>query len=127
MSLDNGIILKAKEELKVPFYVNIHKYPMSVRTYEICYWRKCWELRRRILNILGEKDNQNSYTLTPVQVKRIRRVLKQYLNSPTLWEENFWMWKEIKPTIRRGVRNLYWLELYMKKHKEAEVFFYDSF
>ena len=101
MGLDNYLSLITKEELdldKIPKYVKITKDDWSTKQnndgfyYDICYWRKCWNIRHIMLNILGVDINSWSNTYEFDKVERIielRDKLLVYICDPEIWEQDF--------------------------------------
>ena len=133
MGLDNGIDIvrnsysnkiKALKRFTISYDRN-KKYP-----FEICYWRKCWNVRRDILNIVDQSDTeQYRFDLDTSAIKEILKVLKSY--NEKNWEYggygSIWEWSEHKKFNRRHIRNLKKLVRIMKKYPDLEVYFYDSY
>lgn len=124
MGLDNGIRLGKGRPDYYPCYVKLDDRHKNCD--DLCYWRKCWNIREDILDIVGEEDEQYEYILTREDVHAIRRALQVYFKYPHWWSRSIWTWKEIRRHLFYDVVNLWWLERYMKKH-EVEVYFYDSY
>jgi hypothetical protein len=137
MGLDNGIILKLKEN-KVP-----EDFPSreSLNSFdleevekrgelEIAYWRKCWGIRAAIIDVLHMKDSEEWEH--PVEVDdcpALRRALMKFLR-PDYWEENadsIWEYDEYFEHMLDVIFNLKWLEKRLKDHPEETAFFYDSY
>ena len=135
MGLDNGISvarndcsnkIKALKKFEESWDKE-YKYP-----FEICYWRKCWNVRKDILNILnscGEEDEYH-YTLSIEHIEEIIKLLKSY-NLKTWeyggWAGSIWTWFEHKKINRKHIKNLKKLIKLMKKYPHLEVYFYDSY
>lgn len=134
MGLDNGIIIirnnysnkiKALKRFTVS-YDKDETYP-----FEVCYWRKCWNVRDNILDIVGiENECQGRFYLDVPMIEEIILVLKSY-NKKTWeyggWSGSIWEWSEYKKANRRHIRNLKRLIKTMGKYPELEVYFYDSY
>ena len=134
MGLDNGINIvrndysnkiKALERFTVSY--DRHKeYP-----FEVCYWRKCWNVRADILNIVDQGDaEQYRFYLDISAIKDIIKVFKSYNRKN--WQfggfrGSIWEWFEYKKLNRRHIRNLKRLARIMKKYPDLEVYFYDSY
>ena len=96
---------------------------------EVAYWRKCWNVRSIIMDILKVEDNNDSYTtMTIDDVDAVITALckinkKNWLDcGSTIWE-----WEDFKNIQRRNIRNLRRLRYMMKKKPDVfEVYFYDS-
>ena len=75
MGLDNGIYIKKKgEEEKIKF---------SGKSFfwgdEVAYWRKCYGIRRIILNTLGgEINGEYKYPINRTQLKELIKELKKF-------------------------------------------------
>lgn len=96
---------------------------------EVAYWRKCWNVRRIIIDILDVREDNDSETLMTLDdVDAVITALckinkKNWLDcGGTIWD-----WKEFKGIQRRNIRNLRRLRRMMRKQpKVFEVYFYDS-
>ncbi len=99
------------------------------RDLEVAYWRKCWNVRRIIIDVLDVREDNDSYTtMTIDDVDAVITALckinkKNWLDhGSTIWD-----WKEFKGIQRRNIRNLRRLRYMMRKKPEVfEVYFYDS-
>ena len=134
MGLDNGICVKRTtysdfiKKMKRFEDKTCKKYQLD---YDICYWRKCWNVRNDILDIIQTGENEEyHYELTVRDIEIIITILKSY-NSKNWdygsWSDSIWTWKEHKKINRRHIRNLKTLVKLMKKHPYLEVYFYDSY
>ena len=129
MGLDNGIRIANKKRNDLRFWP--FKYPFD-KDYdgevEVCYWRKCWGLRRDILSIVGGiQEHAYEYKLTIDDVKSIRKLIRRILRNANLWNDSIWEFEESERGLRDDAWNLWWLKLYMKLHPDEKVFFYDSY
>ena len=128
MGLDNYITIKNKKRSELP---KLFHYPLDedYNGVDICYWRKCWGLRRDILTGIGQPTGGNDYEirLSRADVLYIWRLLIDYLRNPRHWQDSIWDFSEIKKNLRRQKWNLCLLYYWMKRHPEAEVYFYDSY
>lgn len=104
MGLDNGIILKTA--VSVPEQLD---FPEEV---EICYWRKDWELRNRIMDRCGfDEDGGGEYTLTIENINTIISILQEMSALE----------------FSKEIESLKWVVKYITNNPDAEVFFYDSY
>lgn len=127
MGLDNGIILKCSDEVfkKIPYYDTDE---IGHEDKHLAYWRKCYGIRKAILNKLHGKDDGD----TPIEaedIPAIIRVLKPFL-SKDYWEENadsIWEYEEYFDNLYKILIRLEWLKEYLKNNPNVECYFYDSY
>jgi hypothetical protein len=136
MGLDNGINVKRTpetnkiEELKV----FSQDWDKDLRyNFEVCYWRKCWNIRNDIFCLGIGNDESYSNNLTKENIEQIIELLQSY-NSDNwtdggscIWEweddEDGWSYSE---HIKHDIESLKLLRDLMDKY-ELEVYFYDSY
>jgi hypothetical protein len=125
MGLDNGIYIKEKE--------NEERKKLQKKQFfwgdEVAYWRKCWGIRRVILDILNTKEGDYGYAISRDKLKEIIIALKKF-NKKEYWDayaDSIWTFEEFADSRKRILRNLRWLHRYMYFHPETEVYFYDSY
>ena len=96
MGLDNGIIArKANNENINTKFLALNTYTYSDGSHEIAYWRKCWNVRQLIFNVLGTGyEDEYQILLNREDILEIVRHLKK-LNKKT-WDEgeSIWTWQE---------------------------------
>ena len=139
MGLDNGINIKCKSQEEAQLIINeAATYLNTLRLFygnkehvEVCYWRKCWNIRREILSVLRPKDkDQKKYLIELDDIKSIIFKLYKFLDSST-WENDddgsIWVFDEYKSVIMWNILNLSWLFHYKVKNPEIEIYFYDSY
>ena len=131
MGLDNSIEIK-----RTPYtdsiselrqfnldWDNKHEYDFSV-----CYWRKCWNIRNGILDILGDRfSDQWRFHLNTENIDKIIAFLKS-LNKHH-WNDDggsIWTWEEYKNHIKDDIKKLKMLRKLMKKY-DLKVVFIDSY
>ena len=131
MGLDNSIEIK-----RTPYtdsiselrqfnldWDNKHEYDFSV-----CYWRKCWNIRNGILDILGGRfSDQWRFHLNTENIDKIIAFLKS-LNKHN-WNDDgrsIWTWEEYKNHIKDDIKKLKMLRKLMKKY-DLKVVFIDSY
>lgn len=133
MGLDNGILVTKDSVTNKIAQKLLSRYidEYSPNCYEITYWRKCWNIRRELINILnfdGSTPNDCDYPITSIdQVNQIIDYLKS-LNEKT-WndDDSIWSWEEIEYSIKKQIRALKTLKLAMLFDKNIEAYFYDSY
>lgn len=130
MGLDNGVIIKGVTRNDLPRFM---RYP-DKKDYvkgevEICYWRKCWGLRNTFIHskFLTEDPNKCEYKLSIKEVDYLRALIVSYLKHPEDWDNSIWSFNEIKKSLYDQRWNLILLHFWMKRHPNAEVYFYDSY
>lgn len=136
MGLDNGIVLKTKNSIiEKPDWVKFDGSPAEhddgFLEYDICYWRKCWNIRGAIFDIFEKVDKREwEFELSINQVVAIRDRIYRFLTEGEDWDESgesIWLFEEIIPVLTQDILNLSWLIEYMKKDVHAIVYFYDSY
>ena len=100
--------------------------------FEICYWRKCWNIRNDILWIIGERlSDKYEYTLDKEDIDQIIKLLESY-NADNFedsggciwdWDDKEYLYSE---KIQQDIASLKVLRQLMDKY-ELEVYFYDSY
>jgi hypothetical protein len=130
MGLDNGIEIRRRDDL--PLCTSIFDEEWRKRNsynLEVAYWRKCWNVRSIIFNILQRgDDNDSDIEITREEVLEIIKQLKR-INRRNFYDMGscFWEWDEFKIFNRRNICNLTKLARMMKKHPEIVPYFYDSY
>ena len=129
MGLDNGIQIRRKtatKEALVAFDDEMclkYNYDPSV-----AYWRKCWNVRNIVFELLEIEDfNDSQTTMTADDVERVVAELRK-LNSANFCDRGdcIWYWDDFKRFNRRNIKNLKRLARLMRKEPTMEVYFYDS-
>ena len=63
MGLDNGLVIRKRDQ-------KVSK--------EIAYWRKCWNVRGDILDIIDSTEEKYCYEISPNQLLQIVKILSKY-------------------------------------------------
>lgn len=129
MGLDNGITLRTRKTLDPPSWVHIDEITVleQVRTYEICYWRKCHNIRAEIIDVIGESVDV-TYELSIPELKDIqRKLIKLIKDGGDAWSDCRWSYDEMLPSLAQDIANITWLIEYLKSDRTAYVYFYDSY
>ena len=129
MGLDNSIEVKRNEYTDT--LPELQRFNVEWDTkyeFEICYWRKCWNIRNDIISILGNRWNDNFETpLTSEDIDKIIVALKS-LNAKNWYNHgsSIWEWDEYDDHIKCDIKKLKQLRKLMKKY-DLEVVFIDSY
>lgn len=130
MGLDNGIVIKKSSiSFKMVSSSLIRWLERNGKDfdeeYQVCYWRKCWGFRNKVLPIIdGGDDGETSLTVD--NLIQIRQILKSYTKEN--WDDdNYWDWVLIRGNIKRQIKILSKLIRLKKKYEELEIVFYDSY
>ena len=101
-------------------------YPEGV---EVCYWRKCWGLRNWFLRTAypNYDDEQCYFKMTEKEIIILWRIVIHYLRNPDDWNDSIWTYDEIRKTLYDQRWNLTLLRVWITRHPDAEVYFYDSY
>ena len=137
MGLDNGLILHTREPIEIPeelhFNLSMEDEPLKY-SYELLYFRKCWNIRREIVHALNAGyEYCGKAWLTIDEVKQIWWAIHE-LNHKSAWDDtdSIWTWDEIKDRLDRSLLALEWFVNFMREHVgDKEPFymvgFYDSY
>lgn len=139
MGLDNGLILVTTNKIqmdKLPEYIAIEdnnwrneneKYNEGYY-YDICYWRKWWNLRHFILSLdnieKGKVDGE--YILDLNHITQIQKKEIEYLCHLDEWDD-YWFPEDVICQLAQDIANLSWLKDYIMSHKFTKIIFYDSY
>ena len=100
--------------------------------FEVCAWRKCWNIRNDILWIIGERfGDQYEYVLPKEDIDQIIKLLESY-NADNFEDSGgyIWDWDDeeypYSEKIQQDIASLKVLRQLMDKY-ELEVYFYDSY
>ena len=141
MGLDNAIMAKGRTKAGSDYLEMIkNKFNLEVYDgeYEIAYWRKCWNVRSRILDIVKlecDKERSNEYEFFfGIEVfEKIADDLKYFLNEDN-WENDgnsIWTWVEMLPCIADQIRVmrviLEDIECGVINAEDLDFRFYDSY
>lgn len=133
MGLDNGIIARKSnnEEINAKLFT-LNTYTYWDGSHEIAYWRKCWNVRDAIADVIGGIYDNGSTSLTYEDVIAVIERLEQFNEenwSGDDWDEgSIWEWDEIKESHRGCIERLQHLASLMEKYPdEIDVYFYDSY
>ena len=133
MGLDNGIEVRRKD--KLPNCVLCFDDDWcKQRGYdlEVAYWRKCWNVRDVIFDVLRRGDENDSVIdITREELVEIIDRLESDINYFDFLEGGsyscIWDWNTLRRIQKRNIKNLKKLAKMMKRHPEIEVIFYDSY
>lgn len=134
MGLDNGIEVRRKDNLPncVLCFDNDEWRRQHDYDLEVAYWRKCWNVRHIILDVLSEgSDDGYEFEITREELVEIIRRLEDDLHYFDFlegeWGSCIWTWNEFRRIQKWNLKNLKKLARMMKRHPEIEVIFYDSY
>lgn len=137
MGLDNGILIKRDaftEKLRFCKKLEDEYSKMHKQDFEVCYWRKCWNIRGLIFNILIKErgplpTNDAVVLLNANNIAEIIEALKS-LNAEN-WDEmggSIWEFDEMKKKIKYQIKLLKKVKRAMKKYGDnLKIYFYDSY
>jgi hypothetical protein len=138
MGLDNAIMLKVNilnKDIKVPKCFN-HEEWYEPGKYKVCYWRKCWGVRDKIITEVFKRkrfSDEYVFEIVPDDVIKIIKILKYYDNKKNWDRDNstIWWYKEdkIHKQIRKQIKCLKKLYSFLRKHQKKDIvcYFYDSY
>ena len=131
------MILHTREPIKIPKEFNFDSSTedeVLKYSYEIFYFRKCWNIRHGIISALNaDYEYCGKVWLTIEEVKNIWWAISE-VNHESAWNnsESIWTWSEIKDKLDRTLLALEWLIGFMREHVGDRtpfymVEFYDSY
>lgn len=149
MGLDNGIVVKTKEQSQVFDWVQKTVFKASDEPtlvydegeykyeYDITYWRKCYGIRSFILSVYRRNhpddkiDDRYSYNLTTDDIKDIQWFLHHCIISEQYYNDqanSIWEYEDLRPILEQQVRSLeILLQEIAKQGNNIKVIFYDSY
>lgn len=129
MGLDNGINIRRNTAPECASKIfHEEEWEKKYNHIDVAYWRKCWNVRGIIFELLEIYDFNDSQTpMTADDVKRVVAELKK-LNSVNYRDDGncIWDWDDFKRINCRNIKALKQLVKLMKKYPTMEVYFYDS-
>lgn len=96
---------------------------------ELCYWRKCWNIRSCFINNIKENLDDYYYLITIDNLPNIIKDLECLLNENE-WLKNgasIWSYKEYANILFIDILNLKILYKYMSENPDVYAYFYDSY
>lgn len=134
MGLDNGVSIKRDEAFERHYdYFKRYDSDWCMEEHydiDICYWRKCYNVRAAIFDRLDKVyDNDYSELLDVNDIGAIIEVLASFNNEED-WEDSpgsIWTWDEIRPRLVEQCAALSELMDLMRDDPEIKVYFYDSY
>lgn len=132
MGLDNGIEIKRKDNLpNCVLYFDEEWRKSHGYDLQVAYWRKCWNVRRIIFNVLHRGDDNDSIIdITREELVEIIHHLEDDLHYFNFLEDEdgcIWGWNTFRRIQKRNLKRLKKLAHMMKRHPEIKVIFYDSY
>ncbi len=147
MGLDNGIVLKAKEDIRVPNELILTKYdirgsfnsddidePLDIilkdEQVEICYWRKCWGMRNEMIHCLEKcnLDTEYTYKIPLDELDEVCDIINKFTKEKyyNMYARSIWDWDEMVDRLKLQVARLEWCKELLREDK-IELEFYDSY
>lgn len=133
MGLDNGVMLKVKNEkdYKKAHCLFNHESWHEPCECEVAYWRKCYGIRNAILRVVDPSvTNEYRFPVTLDNIDDIIKTFKYFLHKKE-WEEEadtIWEWDEnTRRNQARNLRGLRCLRRWLRRHPDDTAYFYDSY
>lgn len=141
MGLENGIVLQVRGKidpdaaiLKVPGIEKVDWYDNpepGFTYYDICYWRKYWNIREILFDNCHDKESNGKYPLTIKQLESIRDDIYYLIcDGEDRWDDSRTAWSFEDSVGRLGwdIVRISELIRYLKADVGyCEAFFYDSY
>ena len=96
---------------------------------ELCYWRKCWNIRYCFISNIQENVDDYYYLITIDNLPNIIKDLECLLNK-NKWQKNggsIWLYEEYADALFFDILNLKKLYKYMSENPDVYAYFYDSY
>lgn len=139
MGLDNGLMLKIKDKEKfgeIPSWIRREDWEDKYGyDYEINYWRKCWNVKDLIFDVLVEQgvpchEDGSSFVMPLKVLDEINKELKK-LYTEKIWDKggSIWEWEDIRETYKNNLKYAKKVAKWLKRKPadSFEVYFYDSY
>lgn len=145
MGLDNGLYLRVNEDKHIDFpeevvtrgkwnevwdYNENGEVCVKGKEIDMCYWRKCWNIRQAIMNVIDE-DYDGDGGMIELSIGSLKKIWHEIfrLTHKKEWEdgESIWTWKEMRWVLDQDLINIEWLIENMQRDPELEVYFLDSY
>lgn len=97
MGLDNGIVVKAKtlrgSRFLEKYFSYLDKFDGG---YELAYWRKCYNVRGKILECVKNAYDAGDFELDTTDLVQVLEVMKYFLDKEHWYEDggSIWTWEE---------------------------------
>ena len=134
MGLDNGIIIKKSSASTGVKWIFEHLLKLDIthyddeEYYDICYWRKCSNIRNKIINNIGSPMSEG--TSPPLHKRNLCLIIKMLFkfNKHNWYEDggSIWSFREFRHHLVTDIVKLTVTVLLMFVC-EFDVFFYDSY
>ena len=132
MGLDNGICIERNDFTDSLFELEKFKSEYPRDYCEVCYWRKCWNVRNAIGRKIWYEDNGYSNGLTEADLYNIIEALESF--NEEKWNEDFedgetiWGWEVMEQRLAQQIQDLKLLiDLKKKYENNIYIYFYDSY
>lgn len=141
MGLDNGIIVKAKTLRGSRFLEKYFSYLDKLGNgYELAYWRKCYNVRSKILEWVKNAYDAGEFELNLTDLVQVLDVMKYFLDKEHWYEEggSIWTWEEQLRNIADVIYNVTKFVEYLEdgegdlpedevSAEDFEILWYDSY
>ena len=139
MGLDNGVYMITNvtipESLRenvdwMDFYCEKNEETGEIEyIYELCYWRKCWGIRDRILNSLVDFDGVAhdevwKYYTSDMKFLDIMTEANYHFLNPENWDDHtsqIWEWHEYAPQLTRNMIGIEWAKELIKAWMNGDL------
>lgn len=133
MGLDNGLVVKIKDKKSFGSIPERFKKDIfEVDSIEMSYWRKCWNVRSLMFDVLNAKRDSDTYEfiVSADELKQFNKELKKYCRDEDWCLENqIWSIKTFRKICKDNIKNsrriMRWLKT--KPEDSYEIIFYDSY
>lgn len=120
---------KYKKNFKEIYIGGLKRFLYGHEGNELCYWRKCWNIRYCFISNIQENVDDYYYLITIDNLPNIIKDLECLLNK-NKWRKNggsIWLYKEYADALFIDILNLKMLYKYMSENPDVYAYFYDSY
>lgn len=134
MGLDNGIEIRLKRQIDDPILDHYFRIDCDGQiVYEVAYWRKCYNVRERILQRVFAPDGDELFEY-PLDIDDIDFVIEtiEDLCDPEEWKSgrgSIFSYDDMHDILIQQIQNLKKLKTFMRTYPDDidMVYFYDSY
>lgn len=135
MGLDNGIIVKGVPKEKIVDEYVIFEGEENFSSFHLCYWRKCWNIRKLIFNCIDVDEYETDDCEFMLEKDELIKIIDVLTDFSELLEREYelyrandiWGYDIMIRHIKGDIDALKWLVDLYDDCPNIKVIFYDSY